>query len=211
MSNQGLLAELLAQETERCLRLAGQLGDRLEGHLAAQRATMAKGVKLPPPDRDTMRVYREYRTTLEKMRLEAILRARLKLNLGEQAPMTEEEYRAEFEALQRELLQTASREDLERVLAERPVVRLPAPAGLAVIDAVGEERPTVDHAPPFEPVREVRGAPERGPVAPAGQLEQARDAIAEPAAAPAPRASEDPEPAGDAGDEEPDDGGGYYL
>lgn len=154
MSGQGL-ADRLAAETERCLRLAGELGDRLEAHLAAQRDRLRKGARLPVPDVDVMRVYREYRQTLEKLRAEAILRSRLRLDVGDVAPMSEEEYRSEYERLQRELLQTASREDLERVLAERPVVRLPAAAGLAVLDVVGEESPVVRVPPavPFAPAR----------------------------------------------------------
>ena len=156
MSGQGL-ADRLAAETERCLRLAGELGDRLESHLAAQRDRIRKGARLPVPDVDVMRVYREYRQTLEKLRAEAILQSRLRLDVGEVAPMSEEEYRAEYERLQRELLQTASREDLERVLQERPVVRLPAAAGLAVLDVAGEERPV--RVPPSVPFAPVRGRP----------------------------------------------------
>lgn len=153
MGEQGL-AERLAAETARALTILGELGDRLQTQLADERLLAGKGCKLPPPSRDTMRVFREYRTGLEKLRLEAILRARLKINAGEEMPMTEDEYRDALEELRQEALRTVDRESLERELEHRPRVRLPPP-GSVVIEAASSERP----APAYRPGPEHRGVP----------------------------------------------------
>ncbi len=185
MGDQGL-AERLAAETARALTILGELGDRLQTQLADERLLAGKGCKLPPPSRDTMRVFREYRTGLEKLRLESILRARLKINAGEEMPMTEDEYRDALEELRQEALRTVDRESLERELAHRPQVRLPPP-GSVVIEAASSERP----APAYRPGPEHRGVP-----APIAAREEHDAAPAEQTTAPvaAPEADAEPDP-----------------
>lgn len=136
-----------------------------------------RGTKLPPLPRDVMRMYREYRTGLRELRMEALLRQKLRLLDGEEMPMTEEEYQLALgEMRQEEELLRADREDLERELARRPSPRLP-PAGSLVLDAESSE------APP--PARE-QGHAQQPPAAraPAAPAEPPAD-LEPPAAGPA--------------------------
>lgn len=161
MGEQGL-AERLAAETARNLTILEGFGERIVGRLQDDAAMAASGTKVGPLPRDYMRMYREYRTGLRELRIEALLRQKLKLLDGDDLPMTDEEYQEALAELRQEGLLRAEREELERELAVRPQVRLPPASAVALdavaLDAVSEDRPsraglaTEPPAPPPPPV-----------------------------------------------------------
>lgn len=167
MGEQGL-AGRLAAENARNLTIYEELGDRLHTRLVDDRERAARsGIRLDVPNREFCRVLREYRTGLKDMRLQAILEARLKINVGEDPPMTEEEFREALEQLRREALTEVDGAELERELAGRPQVMLPP--GSVVLDVESREAPMAPayvpsgrHVPLRVPVEQSGDAPEAG-------------------------------------------------
>lgn len=101
--------------------IAEELGARLLGRLKDDDIRVRDGIRPPTPARDWVRCFREYRHTLERLRLEQLMARKLKL-LDEPEPLTEDEYQRELAEMKRELLEAADADDLERALRARPVL-----------------------------------------------------------------------------------------
>lgn len=200
MGEQGL-AERLAAETARNLTILEGLGERILGRIQDDAAIAKRGTKLGGLPRDVMRMYREYRTGLRELRMEALLRQKLKLLDADDMPMTEEEYQEAIAEMRAEGLLKADRDELERELAVRPQVRLP-PASAMVLDVVALDAASEERQAPQPRSSEPRPAP-----SPLEDLEEGTPEDEEPS--PAPRSGETPSAGADPDPDDPDEEGGW--